>query len=199
MRAEWVSDRSLDAALSCLMPPNRLVLKVSLVTGLRVGDVLSLTVDDVTRGRPTVREQKTGKTRRVYIPEFLRDEILREARAMHPKAVYAFPGRINPEHSKRTRQAVYKDMRRACDALRLDSNLTPHSARKIYAVNELHTSGDLTEVQKQLNHSDPAVTMLYAMADQIRGTSYRARRRRRKKDAPEVSDNELPPAQSSEG
>lgn len=187
MRAEWVSDRYLDAALSCLMPPNRLVLKLSLVTGLRVGDVLSLTVDDVTNGRPTVKEQKTGKTRRVYIPEFLRSEILAYAKAAHPKAVFAFPGRLDPERSKRTRQAVYKDIRRACDALRLPANVTPHSARKIYAVNKLK-SDDLTGVQKALNHDDIAVTMLYAMADQIKGTSYRARRMRRKKDAPEVSE-----------
>ena len=40
--------------------------------------------------------------------------------------------------------------------------------RKIYAVNAYAKSGgDISKVQKLLNHSDPAVTMVYAMADVI--------------------------------
>jgi hypothetical protein len=34
-------------------------------------------------------------------------------------------------------------------------------------VDEYHRTGDLVEVQRNLNHTDPSVTMLYALADQL--------------------------------
>lgn len=47
------------------------------------------------------------------------------------------------------------------------SGLSPHSARKIYAVTEYRRTGSLQRVKELLNHSDEAVTMLYAMADEL--------------------------------
>jgi site-specific recombinase XerC len=46
-------------------------------------------------------------------------------------------------------------------------NVTPHTARKVYAVDEFQKTGNLKKVQKLLNHSDEAVTILYAMANVI--------------------------------
>ena len=79
-----------------------------------------------------------------------------------------FEGRIDPKRP-RTRQAVYKDIKRACRLFRLPTALqiSPHSARKIYAVDQYHKSGDLKRVQRLLNHETEAVTMVYAMADQL--------------------------------
>lgn len=53
------------------------------------------------------------------------------------------------------------------DGRKLSENVGPHSARKIFAVNLYHRTGDLEAVRKALNHSDQAVTMLYAMADEL--------------------------------
>ena len=50
----------------------------------------------------------------------------------------------------------------------MPQNVSTHSARKYYAVKALNGSeGNLKAVQRALNHSDPAVTMVYAMADTI--------------------------------
>ena len=78
-------------------------------------------------------------------------------------ARWVFPGRDPRKH--RTRQAVYKDIRRAAEAFRVREHVSPHSARKIYAVEQLHKSGDLHKVQRLLQHDDAAVTAIYAMAD----------------------------------
>lgn len=69
----------------------------------------------------------------------------------------------------RTRQAVYKDIKRAARLFRLPAQLqvSPHTARKVYAVAAYQTSGSLKRVQALLQHSDEAVTMLYAMADEL--------------------------------
>ena len=80
--------------------------------------------------------------------------------------MYVFEGRFD-RLRHRTRQAVYKDLRRAAKLFRLDVHVSPHSARKAWAVDEYHRTGSITRVQRNLNHTDPSVTMLYALADQL--------------------------------
>lgn len=67
---------------------------------------------------------------------------------------------------------MWKDLKEVSRTLRIDGkkvreNLGPHSARKIFAVDLYHRTGDLEAVRKALNHTDQAVTLLYAMADQL--------------------------------
>lgn len=67
---------------------------------------------------------------------------------------------------------MWKDLKEVSRTLRIDGkkvreNLGPHSARKIFAVDLYHRTGDLEAVRKALNHSDQAVTMVYALADQL--------------------------------
>ena len=75
MRSQWVSTEILEHILAALMPPNRLVCEISLATGLRVGDVLRLRPSDIApdRARFTIKEEKTGKARSVYLPLELRE------------------------------------------------------------------------------------------------------------------------------
>ena len=53
------------------------------------------------------------------------------------------------------------------DGRKLAENVGPHSARKIFAVDLYHRTGDLEAVRKALNHSDQCVSMIYAMADEL--------------------------------
>lgn len=146
------------------MPANRLALEISIATGLRISDVLALPAD--IRQRPTVKDQKTGKSHRVYFPDAL------YARMQAQKGSdFIFPSRCN-RRKHRTRQAVWADLKRAARLYRLPvqysgANIAPHSARKTYAVAEFKRSGDLGRVQALLCHSDPSVTALYALADQL--------------------------------
>ena len=159
MRSEYAPKGEIIHILAGLTPPNRLACEVSLATGLRINDVLALKTDQVRRGRFTIREEKTGKTRSVYLPIELRSRCI-SCSGQH----YVFEGRLNGrEH--RTRQAVFKDLRRVARLFNVKEHISPHSLRKIYAVEEYARYGDLKRVQKLLNHSGEAVTMLYAMAD----------------------------------
>lgn len=159
-RSQWVSDDTMKCILTALMPENRLALLVSLSTGLRIGDVLNLRTKDIVKGDFSVREQKTGKRKRVHLGKALQTDILSIA-----GRVYVFEGRTS-ELKHRTRQAVYKDLARVASAFRL-KGVSPHSCRKCYAVRNLHLYGDLRKVKKLLNHSNEAVTVLYAMADEL--------------------------------
>jgi integrase len=175
VRANYIEPEKLNELLTKMMPPNALALRVSLHTGLRIDDVLAIKTEQIKRSaRITVREKKTGKSRRVYLPMAMRCELMSASGSL-----YAFPARVRSD-SHRTRQAVYLDLKRACKALKIDpAHVSPHSVRKTYAVKLYERVGSLEAVQARLKHTNPAVTVLYALADKLRE---RVKVRRSRKD-----------------
>lgn len=165
MKTEYLLHREVEHVLAALMPVNRVVMRVCIHTGLRVGDVLALRTDQIAP-RFWVAEQKTKKRRIVGLPA----DLLADMRKISGKK-YVFEHSNDPERH-RTRQAVWKDVKRAARAFRLPQNVAPHSARKVYAVDLLAKYGDIAKVQRALNHSGPSVTMIYAMADQLYRQKY---------------------------
>ena len=161
-RADWAAGDVMGHILDALTHENRIAVTVSLVTGLRIGDVLNLRTRDIMRNdRFTITEEKTLKRRTIRIPAKLRDELLSIA-----GKIYVFENRISAR-KHRTRQAVYKDIKRAAKAFRIKGNISCHTARKIYAVSEYKKDFSVARVKKLLNHSNEAVTMIYAIADEI--------------------------------
>lgn len=166
MTTEYLVHREMEHVFAALMPGNRLVCRVCVATGLRVGDVVQLRTDQLAR-QFWITEQKTGKRRRVN----LTDDLLQQLRAQAGK-VWVFPSPGHPERH-RTRQAVWYDVKRASKAFRLPQNVAVHSLRKVYAVELLRASkGNTGRVQRALNHSDAATTMIYAMAYEIYRAKY---------------------------
>lgn len=170
MRTEYLLDREVEQVLDLLTEENRLVMRVLLHTGLRISDALALKPEQL---RPNfwITEQKTGKRRQVGLPEPLLSD-LKEAAGK----TWVFPGADPTKH--RSRQAVWKDVKRAAAAARLTCNAAPHSARKVYAVKLLEQYGDIDRVRRALNHGGVELTLIYAMAD--KRLRSRSRRRRSK-------------------
>lgn len=159
MRTKALKPDTMDLILALLTRPNEIACKVALAYGLRIGDVLSLKRWQVEQASTVIREQKTGKKRRLVWSESLLLMMLSIS-----DDVYIFPHRtMVGKH--RTRQAVYKDIRRASKALRLGGGIGTHSMRKSFAVRKYNACGDMRKVKALLNHSDEAVTMLYALAE----------------------------------
>jgi len=128
-------------------------------TGLRVSDVLELPRDKIGR-QFTVTEAKTGKRMKCGLPDWLSEDIRRSSTG----SAWAFPSPTNPKRH-RSRQAVWRDLKRVQRAFRLPINLGTHSVRKSYAVHLMHQYGDLEKVRRALNHSNTTITAIYAMAD----------------------------------
>lgn len=168
MRTEYLLEREVELVLSALTDQNRLIMRVCLRTGLRVGDVVQLRPQDL-RPHFWVTEQKTGKRRQVGLPEPLLSDLKKNANQW-----WVFPGRNPRKHH--TRQAVWKDVKRAAAAFRLPQNIAPHSARKFYAVDLLKKYGDIERVRRALNHNSETVTMIYALADMQLEAKNRRRR-----------------------
>lgn len=169
MRTEYLLNREVEQVLHLLTPENRLVLRVCLHTGLRISDVLTLRTEQL-KPHFWVTEQKTKKRRQVGLPEPLLSDLKESA-----GEYWVFPG-ADPERH-RTRQAVWKDVKRAARAMRLPQNVGPHSARKVYAVELMRKYGDIDRVRRALNHDSETVTLIYAMADHQLEAKFNRRRR----------------------
>lgn len=168
MRTEYLIEKEVEHVLDLLTYENRLVMRVLLHTGIRIGDALRLKPEQL---RPNfwITEQKTGKRRQIGLPGPLLEDLKKAA-----GKDWVFPG-MDPA-KPRTRQAVWKDVKRAAAALRLTANAAPHSMRKVYAVELRDRYGDLDRVRRALNHENQEVTLIYAMADKL----LRAKGRRRR-------------------
>lgn len=175
MRSDYIDPDTLHIVLALLMPQNRLICQLAIKSGLRIGDIISIRTDQLAP-RITIREAKTGKSRRISIAP----DLLREIKAQ-AGPVWAFPGRPGSKTGHKTRQAIWSDIKRAAEALRLQINLSPHSIRKMYAVRLYHQSGDLELVRRRLNHTDLSISMIYAMADHIRNQPHQSRPHRRRR------------------
>ena len=170
MRSACVGKAEIEKVLAALTDENRRVMRVCLETGLRVSDVLSLRTEQIQKQRFTVRESKTGKSRRIRLSAGLWDDLL-----LHAGRYWVFESRCDIMRH-RTRQAVWKDVRRAAVAFRLRDHVSPHSARKAYATDLLNRGYSLEEVSRKLNHSDYATTLVYLSALSVEAASLVPRR-----------------------
>lgn len=109
-------------------------------------------------------ESKTGKRKQIGFDDELAAAILRQS-----STFWAFPSPKDPK-KHRTRQAVWKDIKRAATAFRLPQNAGTHSMRKVYAVELMRKYGSIERVRKALNHDRYTTTMIYAMADKLMET-----------------------------
>lgn len=164
MTTDYLKHSELSHVLACLTPPNRLALEIALATGLRISDVLNIKSSSLKNQcrRISVCELKTGKHRRLTIPAELWERMQKIK-----GSVYVFEHRYTAK-KHRTRQAVWKDLKRACKAFRVDKKLciSPHTTRKVFAV-EYAKKHDIKQLQRLYQHADIEVTLIYALADEI--------------------------------
>lgn len=157
--ADWVDDETLEAVEAALKSPaDRLALRVSRHTGLRIGDVLALETRQLERQRVSVREAKTGKRRQVYLPRGLWQAL----RDMSGRS-WVFEGLTPLRH--RSYDALWLDLRQAVRSVGLREAVSAHSWRKGYAVAKYRETGSIEAVRRLMGHDSETVTMLYALSD----------------------------------
>ena len=133
------------------------VLQLEYNLGLRIGDILNLTMDnfmkDGSRYRLDIHEQKTGKYRNFTVPveiyNFIRD--------------YAYENNISPKAKlfSITERAILKHLKVTCDYLGLEG-IGTHSFRKAYATNiYVNNHYNIELVRVLLQHSSTTITQRY--------------------------------------
>lgn len=163
MRSKYLSKTQLETFRK-VMGSQWYIFELMRQTGMRVGDAVKLRGSDISRDGESCTvswvAEKTGKAATASISASL-------CRHIQPrsKRAFCFPGRKRGTHL--TRQAVWSRIKKAADTIGLESDgVSPHSFRKVFAVDLMHEEG-LSAVQEALQHSNEAVTRVYAYADTI--------------------------------
>lgn len=139
--------------------PYDMIWAIGNATGLRITDILQLRVKHLKPEKPTIHEQKTGKSKRIRIPAKTRKQLLIMTAGKNDDD-FIFGSTSKTGHL--TRQAVHKAYKRAAKMAHTKKNVGTHSMRKNYAL-RLYRHGDLTYVQHKLNHDNAAETALYLL------------------------------------
>lgn len=165
---------------------DRAMLSLMYAAGLRVSELVSLTLGDVDRARGIVSAFGKGKKRRlVPLGEVALDHLTAylEARAADAAAKAAglggkagrsksekaspilFP---SPRGGKLTRQAFWKIVGRTARGAGIRGHVHPHQLRHSFATHLLSGGADLRSVQTLLGHANVATTEIYTHVSQDR-------------------------------
>jgi integrase/recombinase XerD len=153
----WEDGHTLIAALR--KPSYRLCCALMLALGLRIGDVLALTVQSIDSTQMMVRVIGKGNKERILpLPQTLL-EALRSFWRTHRHPRWLFPNRNGtaPLCKKSLRRAFNK----ARDSLGINKNVTPHSLRHGFATHLLENGVDIRVVQMLLGHASLSSTEIY--------------------------------------
>ena len=147
---------------SKLNKKHRLIFEIGETTGLRVSDIISLKKSDLEKEKPTIKEKKTGKSKRIYIPKTTKAELEKLAKQSKNEYIFYSP---TSESGHITRQAVWKAFKRASKKCKATGNIAPHSTRKDYACKLLKKGKKFTYIQGKLNHANVNDTLRYLLDD----------------------------------
>ena len=154
---ETVSE--LRRRLSERDPKYCIMFTIGVNTGLRISDLRGLRACDVNGTHISLREQKTGKKKRVLINDQLRVEI---DRYMDDKNISGngllFPGRISGQPVSRVQ--AYRVISSAAREIGL-AEVGTHTMRKTFGYWHYQRYKDVAILQDIFNHSSPAITLRY--------------------------------------
>jgi len=143
-----------------------LLFVMGLNTALRISDLLSLRVADVTEDDGKIveaiclKEQKTGKLKRMPVNESLKNT-LSDYLAAHANLKHSAPLFTSRKGGTLSRTHAWRVLKAAGEAVGL-SNIGTHTLRKTFGYHAYRESGkDIGLVQKLLNHSTSANTLRY--------------------------------------
>jgi site-specific recombinase XerD len=145
---------------------DRTLLELLAGTGLRINEALSLNRDRVDLVDRSVwipaAHSKTGRARRVYFGESLRDKLAAYLSDMPPEQWALFVTRTGARLTDAHVRRLFKKFARRAD---IDpERLHPHALRHTYAIRYLSLGGTLEALRDQLGHASIATTQIYLQA-----------------------------------
>lgn len=149
------------------------VWSLALDTGLRLGEIVALTVDDISvtkkRLRAFVKGQKTHTDRVVIFDKRVAKDLKKWLKV---RAGLPLPRNLNAlfvafHHGGwkgLESPGIRQDLANRCEAIGLP-HLTPKQFRNAYAVYSLRNRADILDVQRQMGHSRLSTTARYVLVD----------------------------------
>jgi len=144
---------------------DRTMLEILYATGLRVSELVGITLSEVNRRQGVVRVVGKGsKERLVPFGEAAQDWVERYLSGARGELVR---GRISDimfpstRGGAMTRQTFWYAIKKYARVAQIDPGLSPHTLRHAFATHLLNHGADLRVVQMLLGHSDISTTQIY--------------------------------------
>ncbi len=144
---------------------DRCLLEVLYATGLRVSELVALSMDAVSTQQGVVRVVgKGGRERLVPLGEEAVDWLQRYLREARPELLghrLAEALFVTRRGGGLTRQAFWYRVKRYASEAGIDPSISPHTLRHSFATHLLNNGADLRAVQMLLGHADLSTTQIY--------------------------------------
>lgn len=135
------------------------IMKVLAGTGIRVGELRYITVENVRRGRGVVYNK--GKYREIFISPGLQNLLMEYCRKRNICRGTIFTG---TKDSVLSRSAVWQMLMKIADRAGVDkAKAHPHSFRHFFAKTYINKCGDITALANILGHNSLETTRIYTM------------------------------------
>lgn len=160
MKSSYIDDKTLLRLKKATNPVRWLPLWLSVETGLRIGDVVSLKWENVSRDLITFTASKTKKSGTARISRALFVALC----ATKTSSPWCFP---SPKDSSKhiRRETAWHRIKSACKRAGIDAaGISPHTMRKVFAV-ELFKRAGMKATQEALQHDKASTTEIYALSD----------------------------------
>lgn len=131
---------------------------IGINTGLRVNDLLRLSVKDVKgKKKIVVKEGKTEKSRTIHLANIY--EEVNDYIETLQNTQWLFPSRKGDNPI--TRIQAYRQLNKAAEMAEIETGIGTHTMRKTFGYWYYKQTKDIASLQSILNHSHPSVTLRY--------------------------------------
>ena len=143
---------------------NKAMLEILYGSGLRISELISLTLRDIDMENDIIRCFGKGNKERIvpindYEKYFLKEYLsVRSLFLINGNNDYLF---LNNHGRKMTRQGFLKNLQRILIQKGIKKHVTPHTLRHSFATHMLSGGADLRSIQMLLGHSDISTTKIY--------------------------------------
>ena len=158
-------DKLLEIPLNTLFDyRNKAMLELMYGTGLRVSEIINLTVNDIDLTNCIIRIMGKGnKEREVPLGEYCIYylKLYLEKRKEMLKKESCDKLFLNNHGKGMTRQGFFKNLKLILREKGLNEEVSPHTLRHSFATHLINRGADLRSIQEMLGHSDISTTKIY--------------------------------------
>jgi integrase/recombinase XerC len=138
------------------------ILELLYATGMRISELINITLEDIDFKREQIRLKGKGKKERIVLyGKFAQHKLslyMKERNKINIKNNYLFLNRLG---GKITPRYIQKMLKKYLAISNIDSHITPHSLRHSFATHLLSRGADLRTIQELLGHSSLNTTQRY--------------------------------------
>ncbi len=165
-----LSENDIERLLNCqnledaIEFRDKVMLELLYATGLRVSELVSLRLSNISLQQNLVRVVgKGGKERLIPMGEIAADYLLQYLKLGRPELLKADSDIIFPSRrgNEMTRQTFWHRIKYYAVVSGITVHLSPHTLRHAFATHLLNHGADLRVVQMLLGHSDLSTTQIY--------------------------------------